>query len=143
MSKVTNGNKVSVHYRGTLDDGTQFDNSRERGEPLTFEVGAGQMIAGFDKGVVGMKIGETKNLQLSPDDAYGPHQQEAIQNVPKNAFPQDFEFVKDTTVQGAGPDGKPVIAKILSEQVETVTLDFNHPLAGKELNFEVELVSID
>ena len=100
------------------------------------------MIPGFDKGMVGMQIGEVKSLQVSSEDAYGPRVDEAIQDVPKTAFPPDFEFVIDGTVQGTGPDGRPVLAKILKEQDESVTLDFNHPLAGQQLNFEVELVEI-
>jgi len=143
MSKVENGNIVSVHYRGTLTDGTEFDNSHNRGEPLSFTVGAGQMISGFEAGVIGMQLGETKNIEVSADDGYGKRVDEAIQDIPKTAFPPDFEFVIDGTVQGSGPDGRPVMAKILKENTESVTLDFNHPLAGQALNFEIELVEIN
>lgn len=143
MSKVVSGNMVSVHYRGTLEDGTEFDSSHSRGETLSFTVGSGQMISGFDAGVVGMQVGEKKNLQLAADEGYGQRIDEAIQDIPKTAFPGDFDFIVDATVQGAGPDGRPVMAKILKENTETVTLDFNHPLAGKSLNFEIELVGIN
>jgi len=142
MSIVTNGNTVSVHYRGTLEDGTEFDSSHNREETLTFQVGSGQMIEGFDTSVVGMKVGEIKNVTLDANKAYGEHNPEAIQEVSKEVFPSDFEFVVDATVQGQGPNGQPVVAKILSEQDETVTLDFNHPLAGHKLNFEIEMVEI-
>jgi peptidylprolyl isomerase len=142
MSKVTSGNIISVHYRGTLADGTEFDSSHNRGETLNFTVGSGQMISGFDAGVVGMQVGDTKSIQISADQGYGERVEEAIQEVPKTAFPQDFEFIIDGTVQGAGPDGRPVMAKILKENSETITLDFNHPLAGQALNFEIELVDI-
>ncbi len=141
MSTVTNGNTVSVHYRGTLENGIEFDSSHSRGQTLTFEVGAGQMIPGFDTGVVGMSVGETRSITINPEDAYGEKNPEAVQEVSKSAFPEDFEYVVDGTVEGQGPQG-PVIAKIVSEQKETVTLDFNHPLAGEVLNFEIELVDI-
>jgi FKBP-type peptidyl-prolyl cis-trans isomerase 2 len=142
MGTVINGNTVSVHYRGTLEDGTEFDSSHNRGETLTFQVGSGQMIEGFDANVVGMKVGEIKNITLDANKAYGEHNSEAIQEVSKEVFPPDFEFVVGATVQGQGPNGQPVVAKILSEQDETATLDFNHPLAGHKLNFEIEMVEI-
>ena len=142
MSKVTNGNTISVHYRGTLEDGTEFDSSHNRGETLNFTVGSGQMISGFDTGVVGMSVGEVKNITLTADEGYGNRVNEAVQDVPKSSFPDDFEFVVDATVQGSGPDGRPIMAKILKENAETITLDFNHPLAGQALNFEIELVEI-
>ena len=142
MSKVTNGNTISVHYRGTLQDGTEFDSSHNRGETLNFTVGSGQMISGFDAGVMGMSVGEIKNITLTAEEGYGDRVDEAIQDVPKESFPEDFEFVIDATVQGAGPDGRPIIAKILKENTDSITLDFNHPLAGQSLNFEIELVEI-
>ncbi len=143
MSIVNNGNTVSVHYRGTLEDGTEFDSSHNRGETLTFQVGSGQMIEGFDKGVVGMSVGEVKNITLDAEQAYGESNPEAIQEISKAAFPEDFEFVIGASVQGQGPEGQPIIAKIVSEQEEAVTLDFNHPLAGQKLNFEIEMVEIE
>ena len=142
MSKVTNGNTVSVHYKGTLNDGSQFDSSYDRGEPITFQIGSGQMIPGFEKNVLGMTVGEAKEFTLNPSDAYGDHNPEAVQEVPKQMFPQDFTFQIGGIVQGE-QDGNQLIAKILSEQNETVTLDFNHPMAGKDLTFNVELVDID
>ena len=140
--KVTNGQNVSVHYVGTLSDGTEFDNSRTRGQTLDFQLGSGQLLAGFNDAIVGMSIGETKTISLSADEAYGQPQQEAIQNVPRSAFADDFEFVVGGTVQGTGPAGQ-FIAKVQSVNEEVVTLDLNHPLAGKDLTFEVELVSVD
>ncbi len=138
--KVTNGQNVSVHYVGTLSDGTEFDNSRTRGQTLDFQLGSGQLLTGFNDAVVGMSIGETKTITLSADEAYGQPQQEAIQKVPRTAFDDDFEFVVGGTVQGSGPAGQ-FIAKVQSVDEEVVTLDLNHPLAGKDLTFEVELVS--
>ena len=128
MSKVTNGNTVSVHYKGTLNDGSQFDSSYDRGEPITFEVGAGQMIPGFEKNIMGMSVGEEKEFKLTPDDAYGDHNPEAIQEVSKEIFPNNFSFQIGQIIQGEQEDGNPLVAKIVSEQNETVTLDFNHCL---------------
>lgn len=140
--KVQNGNSVSVHYRGTLSDGTEFDNSKTRGQTLNFQVGSGQMIAGFDTALVGMSIGEVKNVSLSADEAYGQHRPEAVQPVPRTAFPPEFEFLVGEVVQGNGPQG-PFLARILEEREEDVVLDFNHPLAGETLNFEIELLAVN
>ena len=137
--KVTTGHNVSVHYRGTLTDGTEFDNSRIRGETLDFQVGSGRMIRGFNDALLGMDVGDTKKVTLLPEDAYGDHNPEAIQPVPKDAFGPDFEFEIGGTVQGNGPRG-PFLAKIQSLDEEKVLLDMNHPLAGEELSFEIELV---
>ncbi len=142
MSKVENGNTVSVHYAGTLNDGTEFDNSKNRGEPISFVVGSGQMISGFDAALPGMEVGETKSFTVSPEDAYGTRIEENIQNIPRGAFPPEFEFVEGSTVQGQQPNGQPFLAKILGQTEEAVTLDFNHPLAGEQLNFDIELISL-
>lgn len=139
--KVQNGANVSVHYRGTLNDGTEFDNSKIRGKTLNFQVGAGKMLPGFDRAIVGMTTGQTKKINLVSDEAYGPRIPDAIQVVPKTAFGTDFEFLVGEVIQGNGPKG-PFLAKIQEEREEEVLLDFNHPLAGEDLNFEIELVSI-
>lgn len=135
------GSTVNVHYKGTLSDGTEFDNSRQRGEPLKFEVGSGYMISGFNNAVNGMTVGEVKSVQLEPEEAYGEYFPEALQAVPRGAFAPDFEFILGGTIQGNGPEG-PFLAKIHEVQDDTVTLDMNHPLAGKQLNFEIELLSV-
>ena len=98
--KVTNGHNVKVHYRGTLTDGTEFDNSRVRGQTLDFEVGSGRMIRGFNDAVLGMTPGETKQVTLNPDTAYGEHNPQALQSVPKDAFGEDFNFEVGGMVQG-------------------------------------------
>ena len=143
MSKVENGQTVNVHYVGTLDDGTQFDASRPRGETLTFQVGSGQMIPGFDKAVVGMTVGETKTIALEPTDAYGTINPEGFQSTPRSAFPEGFQFMVNETVQGQDETGRVISARIHTVEEATITLDFNHPLAGKNLNFEIELVSVE
>jgi FKBP-type peptidyl-prolyl cis-trans isomerase 2 len=137
--KVTTGHNVSVHYKGTLTDGTEFDNSRVRGQTLDFQVGSGRMIRGFNDALLGMVVGDTKKVTLLPEDAYGERDPEAIQPVPKEAFGPDFEFEIGGTVQGNGPRG-PFLAKIQALDEEKVLLDMNHPLAGEELSFEIELV---
>ena len=143
MTKVEKGNKIKVHYVGTLNNGEKFDSSRDRGQTLDFEVGSGQMIKGFDSGVVGMVVGETKDLHLQPEDAYGVRKEEAQTEVPKESLPPDFNPTIGETVQGQTMDGRPIIAKVKGLQENKVILDLNHPLAGEELNFHVELVEIE
>ena len=138
--KVENGHKVSVHYRGTLTDGTEFDNSRTRGETLNFEVGNGGMIRGFVEAVLGMTVGESKTVSIPPEEAYGPVQPEAFQQVEAAAFSNIPDMEVGGLVQGNGPQG-PFVAKVAGITDTHVTLDLNHPLAGETLNFEIELVS--
>jgi len=135
--KVTDGNTIKVHYTGTLDDGTVFDSSRGR-EPLQFVVGAGQMIPGFDSAVVGMEVGEIRTFALAPEQAYGYPDDQRILMIPKTQFPEDM--VLEEGMQLAGPGGMPVIVKAIGE--DSVTIDANHPMAGKTLTFEVELMEI-
>jgi len=143
MSKATNGNTVRVHYKGTLEDGTIFDDSRTRGETLNFELGTNHMIEGFQKEIVGMEVGQTKTFKLACEDAYGQPVDEAVVEVPKEAFPENFDFVIGSSVQGTHPSGHQMNAVITEVKDEVVFLDHNHPLSGKDLNFEVELVEID
>ena len=128
ISAVQSGQTVSVHYRGTLDDGSEFDNSRTRGEAMQVEVGSGQLIAGFDAALMGMTVGEVKNIHLGVEDAYGPIHEEAVQEAPKDLVPADFVFKTGEMVQGQTPTGQPVMAKIVEEKESTVVLDMNHPL---------------
>jgi len=140
--KVTSGHNVSVHYVGTLTDGTEFDNSRNRGTAVSFEIGSGRMISGFNDAVVGMTVGETKKVTLAPEQAYGTRNESALQNVPREAFSEDFNFEIGGMIQGNGPRG-PFLAKIHEVSEQEIILDMNHPLAGEELNFEIELVSVE
>ncbi len=143
MSTVQDGQNVSVHYEGTFDDGTVFDSSRSRGGELSFQVGAGQIISGFNDALLGMTTGDTKKIRLEPQDAYGETNPEAVQTMERTVFPEDFELVEGATVQGKNDLGQSLLAKIISFTDGEVTLDMNHPMAGKALNFEIELVSID
>ena len=142
MSKVKDGQTVNVHYVGTLEDGTEFDSSRTRGEPLSFQVGAGQLIKGFDSAVKEMVMGETKSICVEPSEGYGERNSNAVQEVPLDRFPSDFEFKEGTTVYGKNQQGQQMMAKVEAIATDSVTLDFNHPLAGKTLNFEIELLDV-
>jgi FKBP-type peptidyl-prolyl cis-trans isomerase 2 len=141
--KVKNGQKVSVHYVGTFEDGTEFDSSRSRNEVMSVEVGSGQLISGFNAALEGMAIGEVKNVKLEPPEAYGEINPEAYQSVPQSSFPTDFDFKIGETIRGESKTGQPMFARIDSVDDDSVRLNFNHPLAGKTLNFEIELVDID
>jgi len=140
MSKVEKGDTVKIHYIGTFDDGTQFDNSRARDLPISFEAGSDTLLPAFETAVFGMEIGEVKTIHLTPADAYGPPRPDLVQPVPSSAFPGDFEFQVGAIVEGQGPEGQRLLARIQSVTDETVLLDYNHPMAGKNLNFEIEVV---
>ena len=142
MSVVEAGQTVNVHYVGTFDDGAEFDSSRGRNQTLTFQVGSGQMVSGFDAALVGMEVGEKKNIHLSPAEAYGDINPDAVQTVPLTAFPEDFKPVANATVYGQNESGQKILARVKDFDTHTATLDLNHPLAGKSLNFEIELVSV-
>ena len=143
MRKVENGQTVNVHYTGTFDDGTKFDSSHDREETLSFQVGSGQVVKGFENAILGMSVGDTKTVQLTPAEAYGDPVQEAIQEVPMTAFPEGTELTEGITIVGQNGQGQQMMGRVIGLTDTTATLDFNHPLAGKNLNFEIELVSID
>ena len=135
-------NIVTVHYVGTLDDGQEFDNSHKRGEPLTFTIGSGQMIPGFEANVIGMKKGESKNFTLSPDEAYGQVRENLFQTFQRTQFPPDFEIQVGSMINVPTNDGQIFPATINFADEENVVLDFNHPMAGKNLNFDIEVINI-
>lgn len=138
---VTNGNTIRVHYTGTLTDGTQFDSSEGR-DPLEFVVGSGMVIPGFDNGVVGMEIGETRTLEIPAKDAYGQKSEEMIVSIPRGEFGEGFtaEIGEQLLIQLG--DGNQIPVTITQIDEETVTLDANHKLAGNDLIFTVTLVEI-
>lgn len=142
MSQAKAGDSVKIHYTGTLDDGTQFDSSAGR-EPLAFELGSGQVIPGFEKAVEGMAVGDNKSVNIPPEDAYGPHNEQMVQEVPRSALPDDLTPEVGMGLQAQGPDGQVANLVVTSVQDDSITVDGNHPLAGKALNFAIELVSID
>jgi peptidylprolyl isomerase len=139
---VATGNVVELHYKGSFPDGTLFDSSYDRGQSIEVTVGNGQLIAGFETALIGMSEGQTKTISLSPDEAYGPTNPEAFNTVSRDQFPSDYAFAEGAPVQGATEDGRPIFATISSFTNEEVTLNLNHPLAGKDLNFEIELVGL-
>jgi len=136
------GDVVSVHYTGTLDDGTVFDSSHERGEPISFKLGEGKVIKGFDTGVTGMSVGDKKKVKIPAQEAYGEHRPELTQQVPRDRLPQDQEPKVGMMLGVKAPDGAQFPATITAVTPTHVTLDLNHPMAGKTLNFEIELVKI-
>lgn len=133
------GDTVRVHYRGTLSDGTEFDSSAGR-EPLEFEVGSGQVIPGFDAAVVALEPGDKVTVTIPAVDAYGEPQPEGLQKFPLTAFPSVPEV--GWAVELGGPNGERIPATIAGVEGDEVTLDFNHPLAGQDLTFEIELVEV-
>ena len=142
MSKAQNGDNVNVHYKGTFDDGTIFDSSYDRGTTISFTVGGGQMITGFDTAVNGMAVGEVKKVRLTPAQPYGDSNPQAFAEVPKDSFPAEFPLNEGVTVQGTDGQGAPVIGTIEKIAEDNVLINMNHPMAGKDLNFEIELVEI-
>lgn len=140
MPEVTEGNTVEVHYTGKLDDGTVFDSS-VGGEPLEFTIGQGQMIPGFERAVVGMELGETRTVIIAADQAYGIYRPEGVIEVDRSQIPLPSLEV-GMQLQGPGPNGRPSQMTVLELSNDKVKLDANHPLAGKDLTFEIEVVQI-
>ncbi|MBW0176493.1 peptidylprolyl isomerase [Sediminibacterium sp.] len=142
MQQVKKGDTVKVHYHGKLTNGTTFDSSEGR-EPLEFEVGGGMVIPGFDDGVTGMAIGEKKTIHIPADQAYGPKQEEMIMEFPRDRFPADMVPEVGMQLNMSNGSGQNFPVTIAEVREAVVVLDANHPLAGEELIFDLELVSID
>ena len=136
---VKKGDKIKVEYTGTLDDGTVFDTSKEK-EPLEFEVGSGQIIKGFDEAVVGMEKGEEKSIKIESKDAYGDPNPELTKKIPREHLPKEQELKPGMMLRLKTPDGRQIPAKITGVTDKEITIDLNHPLAGKSLNFKVKIV---
>ena len=141
MAQAKPGDTVKVHYTGTLSDGSVFDTSEGR-EPLEFKIGGGQVIAGFDEALSGMEVGESKTVTIPADKAYGPRQQEMEMVVDRSTFPDQLEPRIGQKLQVRQPDGQPFVVTVIAISGEEVTLDANHPMAGKDLTFELHLVEI-
>ncbi|HEY97200.1 MAG TPA: peptidylprolyl isomerase [Dehalococcoidia bacterium] len=137
------GNQVSVHYVGTLDDGTQFDSSRDRGEPLSFVVGAGQMIAGFDDAVRGMKVGETQTVRIPPEEAYGEYNEDLVISLSLSQLEEGLEPYVGQQLILTQPDGQMGYVTVVAITETEITVDANHMLAGEALTFEIELLSVE
>jgi len=141
MAQAKKGDKVQVHYTGTLEDGSEFDTSKNR-EPLEFTIGKGEVIPGFETIVSGMNTGETKKETISSEDAYGPRHDERVMELDKDRLPDDLEISIGQLLEMRHPDGHKIPAMVTGLSDEKVTIDANHPLAGKDLTFEIELLSI-
>ncbi|PLX92142.1 MAG: peptidylprolyl isomerase [Desulfuromonas sp.] len=143
MSESQNQTKVKVHYTGTLADGTVFDSSREHA-PLEFALGANQVIKGFEEAVSGMTVGETKTVTLPADEAYGPHHAQLVHEISASQFAEGVTPTVGMQIQSQGAEGEPPLIAMITEVTEDkVTIDANHPLAGKDLTFELELMERD
>jgi FKBP-type peptidyl-prolyl cis-trans isomerase 2 len=140
MRKVQNGDTITVNYTGRLEDGSIFDSSLIEGrEPLTSTLGQGQLISGFENGLLDMVVGETKTIEIEADAAYGQRMEHLITEVNRNQVPETIQVGE--TLQGNTPNG-PIIVKVVEVNEETVKLDANHPLAGQKLIFDLELMGI-
>jgi peptidylprolyl isomerase len=140
--KVKEGTKVSVHYIGKLDNGSEFDNSYTRNTPLDFEVGKKQMIPGFESAVINREVGEKFKVKIPTDQAYGVYTESKIQEVPKEQLnlPDDVEM--GIQIQGTTPEGQQFLCVLKEVKDNVAYLDLNHPLAGQDLNFDIEILSV-
>ncbi len=142
MQQVKNGDTIKVHYHGKLTDGTTFDSSEGR-EPLKFEVGSGAVISGFDEGVEGMSVGEKKTLNIAAEEAYGEVQEDLFMEFPLDRFPKDTKPEVGAVLNMSNGDAQQFPVVIVEVKEDSVILDANHPLAGKDLVFDIELIGIE
>lgn len=142
MTQADMGQTVRIHYTGTLSDGREFDSSHRRGEPLEFTLGLDRMIPGFEQAVIGMTPGDSKTVRIPAGDAYGDRQDELVREFPRAEFPAHIELEEGLILSADAPDGRRIRFKVLSFSDDVVLLDGNHPLAGEDLTFEIELVEI-
>lgn len=140
MAQAKRGDTVRVHYTGTLDDGEEFDSSRGL-DPLTFRLGEGSVISGFEEAVTGMSVGDEKRVTIPAEDAYGPRRQELTLRLPRAELPADLELEEGTQLR-MEQGGESVVVTVRDLDDDTVTLDANHPLAGEALTFDLRLVEI-
>lgn len=141
MNQAKKGDTVKVHYTGKLEDGTVFDSSIEK-EPLTFTLGEGNMIKGFESAVLGMQVGDSKTAVIVSDEAYGQRNEEMVVEVPANNVPENISPEVGQQLAIQQPDGRTIPVTVTQVDEEKVTLDANHPLAGKDLVFDIQLVDI-
>lgn len=142
MSTAKTGDTVRVHYRGTLANGHEFDSSHER-DPISFTIGDGNLIAQFEEAIVGMTVGEEKSFTIEADDAYGAHRPDLVKRIEREQIPSEVELGLGGQLQARQQDGSELVVTVVDLDPEYVTLDANHPLAGKDITFAVTLVGIE
>ncbi len=141
--EVKEGYKVKVEYTGKFDNGEVFDSSKEHGRPLEFQVGARMVIPGFEKAVLGMKEGDSKEITIKPEEGYGQRNDKLVQKIPRDQLPKDREPKKGMGLMMTTPQGMQVPVTITEVTDTDVTLDLNHPLAGKTLHFEIKILGVE
>jgi peptidylprolyl isomerase len=142
MQQAKRGDTVHVHYRGTLDDGSEFDSSAGA-DPIVFTLGAGEVIPGFEEAIEGMATGEKKTKRIEAGNAYGERRDELVFSVPRDQMPDGNDIEVGDMLRVGFPDGSSAAVQVAAMEGGNVTLDANHPLAGKNLTFELELVAIE
>ena len=135
------GDTVKMHYTGTLEDGTQFDSSAGR-DPLEFKIGEQTIIPTLEQAVVDMSVGDTKTVKIAAEDAYGSRHDEAVQTVERSMIPEGVKLTIGGQLQATAPNGQQLLLTVTAIEGDQITLDANHPLAGQDLTFDIELVSI-
>ncbi len=141
MTEAKNGDTVKVHYTGKLNDGDVFDSS-EGGEPLEFTLGGGQVISGFEEAVLGMSLGESKTVEIPADKAYGERVDDLVVQIDRKEMPSDMDCEVGQKLRVDGSDGPAAVVTVLEVTEAAVTVDGNHPLAGEDLTFDIQLVEI-
>jgi peptidylprolyl isomerase len=141
MTQARPGDTVRIHYTGRFTDGVEFDSSTGR-PPLEFRIGAGQIISGLEDAVAGMSVGETSTVTIPPEKGYGPHHAEAVRAIPRDTVPPHVELEPGVRLQAQRPDGMTIPLTVVAVDEAEVTVDANHPLAGRDLVFDVELVEV-
>ena len=139
---VKKGDKIKVEYTGTLEDGSIFDSSDKHDAPIEFTVGSGKLIKGFENAVIGMKLGEEKEIKIPPEEAYGPHNPEFVKDMPRNIFPENKQIQIGMVFQVSLQSGRQIPVWISKISENSVTVDLNPPLAGKTLIFKIKIVEI-
>lgn len=140
---VKEGSKIKVEYKGSFDDGTVFDSSAKHGKPLELTIGSKQVIKGFEEGLMGMKVGEEKKISLEPKEAYGDYNPQLIQKIPREHLPKEQEPKTGMMLLMGTSDGMQVPVKITEVTDKDVSIDMNHPMVGKKLNFKLKVVEIN
>jgi FKBP-type peptidyl-prolyl cis-trans isomerase 2 len=140
---IKSGDKIKIEYEGSLDDGTIFDSSEKQGKPLEFTIGQNQIIPGLEKEIIGMEKEEEKQINILAKDAYGEKREELFKKIPKKQLPEGLEPKKGIVLGLQAPNGQQFPAPIIDVSEDEITIDLNHPLAGKNLNFKVKIINIE